>query len=140
MKLLLALFAAVILTVPPVVQAQNAQEYGDEVVRQLAAKQVVLSLESEYAHVRAQTLKNVIVFSTLYRDQIDLRPAVKSIAEIAESDVSDQNRSLGLAALQAIGSFRARQHLEELQVTNEDEHRMLVANVLNEYYTKPDAM
>lgn len=140
MKLLLALFAALILTAPPVVQAQNAQEYDEGVVWQLAAKQVVLSLDSEYSHVRAQTLKNVIVFSTLYRDQIDLRPAVKSIADVAESDLSDQNRSLALAALQAIGSSRAKQHLEELREIDEDEYRMLVATVLNEYYTKPNAM
>lgn len=140
MKPLLTLFATVIITFAPAMQAQSVETYPDEVVWQLAAKQVVLSLKSDHAHVRTQTLKNVIVYSTLYRDRVDLRSTLKSVAEVAESDPSVQNRRLALAALQAVGSFRAKQYLAELNGIGDDEYRTLVASVLNEYYMKPNAM
>jgi len=139
MRLLSALFAAATFAIVPFVQAQSVHE-NEEVIWQLAAKQVMLSLESEYDLVRTQTLKNVIVFSALYRDQIDLRPVVKPIAKIASDDVSAQNRSLALAALRAIDSIRARQYLAELQGIDENAYRRLVATVLSEYYSKPNAM
>ncbi len=140
MKPLLTLFAAVIITFAPAMQAQSVETYPDEVVWQLAAKQVVLSLKSDHTHVRTQTLKNVIVYSTLYRDRVDVRSTLKSVAEVAESDPSVQNRRLALAALQAVGSFRAKQYLAELNGIGDDEYRTLVASVLNEYYMKPNAM
>lgn len=141
MRPLLVLFAVAALAVTPVVQAQSIDKpQGQEIVWQLASKQVVHSLESEYAHVRAQTLKNVIVFSTLYREAIDLRPAVKFIAKVAKEDVSDQNRRLAMAALQSVGTIRAKQHLAEMQGIDGDEYRTVVAAVLTEYSTKPNAM
>lgn len=140
MKPLLSLFVAVLLTNAPVMHAQSVDTQPHEIIWQLAAKQVVVSLQSEYTHVRAQTLKNVIVFSTLYRDRMDVESTVNSVAEVARNDPNEQNRRLALAALQSIGSFRARQFLAELRGISDDEYRRLVASVLSEYYTKPNAL
>ncbi len=121
-------------------QRSNVPSYDSDVFWQLASKQVVLSLASEYGHVRAQTLKNAIVFSTLYRDKVDLGAAVGPIASIAANDDSGEHRRLAMAALQAIGSFRAKQHLAELKGIPDNEYRLLVATVINEYYEKPNAL
>lgn len=139
MKPLLTVFVALVFTYVPNMQAQKMHTQPGEVVWQLAAKQVVVSLRSDLTHVRSQTLKNVIVFSTLYRDRMDLESTVKAVAEVAENDPSEQNQRLAMAALQAIGSFRARQHLADLEGIADNEYRTLVASVLNEYYTKPNA-
>lgn len=140
MKPLLPLFIALVISFTPAMQAQSVEMQPQEVIWQLAAKQVVVSLQSDYAHVRSQTLKNVIVFSTLYRDRMDLESTVKSIASAAEHDSDDQNRRLALAALQSIGSFRAKQALADLKGIEDAEYRTVVASVLNEYYTKPNAL
>ena len=141
---LFTLFILALTTLVPAVQAQSQESagsaYESDAVWQLASKQVVMSLDSEYDRVRGQTLKNVIVFSTLYRDKVDLGPAVGAIAAIARNDESSENRRLAMAALQAIGSFRARQHLAELKGISDDEYRLLVATVINEYYTKPNVL
>lgn len=138
----LAMIAAVALV--PAAQAQPQESapesYESDVFWQLATKQVVESLDSEYLHIRSQTLKNSIVFSTLYRDRVDLSAAVDAIARVAELDESSENRTLALAALQAIGSFRAKQHLAELEGIDDDEYRLLVATVITEYQLKPNAL
>lgn len=130
--------------VAPSAQAQskqsNGSSYDSDVLWQLASKQVVLSLGSEYGHVRAQTLKNVIVFSTLYRNKVDLGAAVSAIASIAGKDESSERRRLAMAALQAIGSYRAKQHLTDLNGIPDDEYRLVVATVINEYHEKPNAL
>lgn len=140
MKPLLSFLAVFVLAFLPFsqaqAQAQTSSTYDSDILSQLAAKQVVLSLDSEYHHVRAQTLKNVIVFSTLYRDHVHLGSAVRAIANLAEVDSNDQNQRLAVAALRAIGSFRAKHYLTELDTLEEDEYRLLVANVINEYHTK----
>ncbi len=145
MKSVLTLFTLFILafvSVVPVAQAQSFEStsYDSDAFWQLATTQVVLSLDSEHSHVRSQTLKNAIVFSTLYRDRIDLGAAVNAIAKVARNDDSGENRRLAMAALQAIGSFRAKQHLAELNGIPDDEYRMLVATVIHEYHTKPNAL
>lgn len=140
MKRILACIAIAALAITPIAEAQSIDMEGEDLVWELAAKQVVVSLDSDYAHVRSQTLKNVIVFSTLYREQVDLRPAVKFIAKVAKHDVSDQNRRLALAALQSVGTIRAKQHLAALQGIDEDEYRTVIASVLSEYNSKPNAM
>lgn len=146
MKTVITLSLAVILAVAaagPTAQAQSRAEseaYDSGAFWQLASKQVVQSLGSEHSHVRGQTLKNVIVFSTLYRDKVDLGAAVNVIATIAGNDDSREHRRLATAALQAIGSFRAKQHLAELTGIADDEYRILVAAVIMEYYEKPNAL
>lgn len=141
---LFTLFILALTTAVPAVQAQSQEsavtDYESNAFWQLASKQVVLSLNSEYDRVRGQTLKNAIVFSTLYRDRVDLGAAVSSIAAVAKKDESSENRKLAMAALQAIGSFRAKQHLAELKGIPDDEYRLLVATVINEYYTKPNVL
>lgn len=136
------LVALVLAAAAPAAQAQSQERsvYENDVVWQLAAEQVVRSLASEYDHVRGQTLKNVIVFATLYRDKVDVSPAVSAIADMAKNEVSSEHRRLAMAALQAIGSFRAKQHLAELKGIADDEYRTLVATVISEYYTKPNAL
>lgn len=145
MKPILTLLTLFILaTAAPSAQSQPQEwaspSYNSEVFWQLATKQVVHSLASEHIHIRSQTLKNAIVFSTLYRDRIDLGAAVNTIAKVAKNDESSENRRLALAALQAIGSFRAKHHLAELKGMEEDEYRVLVAAVISEYHTKPGAL
>ena len=145
MKLVQSIFTLVVLAAvagAPVAQAQPQENgsYESDVFWQLAAKQVVVSLDSDNSHVRSQTLKNAIVFSTLYRDRIDLGIAVDSIAEVAANDEMSENRRLACAALQAIGSFRAKNHLARLQGIEDTEYRTLVATVIFEYQTKPNAL
>lgn len=115
-------------------QSQSAEPYGEHTFRHLASVQLERSLDSPLAMVRAQTLKNALVFSTLYRDQVDLTDAVPKIAEIAEHDDTMQNRRLALAALRAIGSSTANRYLSRLGEMDEKEYRTLVAGVISEYY------
>ena len=145
MKSVQSILAFIVLAVVAIVpaaqaQAQESASYEDDVFWQLAAKQVVLSLDSENSHVRSQTLKNAIVFSTLYRDRIDLGVAVDAIAAVAADDEMSENRRLARCALQAIGSFRAKNHLARLQGIEDEEYRTLVASVIFEYQTKPNAL
>ena len=137
---ILAFIVLAAVALVPDAQAQESTPYESDVFWQLAAKQVVVSLDSENSHVRTQTLKNVIVFSTLYRDRIDLGVAVDAIADVATTDEMSENRQLARAALQAIGSFRAKNHLARLQGIEDTEYRTLVAAVIVEYQTKPNAL
>lgn len=138
MKTLLSLLVVLVLSSVSIAQAQQRakvlEPYGENVFRQLMTIQLERSLESPLAMVRAQTLKNAVVFSTLYRERIDLTNAIPRIAEIAKNDESYQNRRLALATLHAIGSARANQHLAQLETMQEDEYRSLVAGVISEYY------
>lgn len=137
---ILAFIVLAAVALVPAAQAQESTPYESDVFWQLAAKQVVVSLDSENSHVRMQTLKNVIVFSTLYRDRIDLGVAVDAIADVATNDEMSENRQLARAALQAVGSFRAKNHLARLQGIEDSEYRTLVAAVIVEYQTKPNAL
>ncbi len=138
MKSLLALFALVLVTTVPAAHGQpratKVVPYGEQTFRHLMSVQLERSLDSPLAMVRAQTLKNALVFSTIYRDRIDLNSAVAKIAKIAKSDENAQNRRLAVAALRAIGSHKANRHLSELVPMQEDEYRSLVAGVISEYF------
>ena len=138
MKTLQSLFVVLILASVPVAQAQQKtnvlEPYGEHTFRQLMTIQLERSLDSPLAMVRAQTLKNAVVFTTLYRERVDLTDAIPRIAEIAKNDESYQNRRLALATLRAIGSARANKHLARLESMQEDEYRTLVAGVISEYY------
>ena len=65
----------------------------------------------------------------------DLGAAVGAIREVYESDDRGTNRKLALAALQAIGDYRAVDYLaRHVENAEADEGRALVASVLSEYY------
>lgn len=138
MKPLLSLLAFVLIVAGSSASAQNRaanpEPYGDHTFRHLISVQLERSLDSPLAMVRAQTLKNAVVFSTIYRDRADLNGAVTKIAELAKGDENVQNRRLAVAALRAIGSSRANRHLDDLEPMHEDEYRSLVAGVISEYF------
>lgn len=136
MKALLSLLALLLLTTIPRSQAQDrsTQPYGEHTFRQLVSIQLERSLDSPLVMVRSQTLKNALVFSTLYRDKAELDGAIPKIADIAKHDENLQNRRLALAALRSIGSTKAGRHLSGLDEMNEDEYRTLVAGVISEYF------
>lgn len=115
-------------------QSRAPEPYGEHTFRQLVTTQLTRSLDSPLDMVRAQTLKNAVVFGTLYRDKADLSQAVPKIAQLAEADDNLQNRRLAIAALKAIGSARATRHLTRLDEMHEDEYRDLVAGIISEYY------
>lgn len=138
MKTLLSLFVVLTLSFVSVAEAQQQtkvlEPYGEHMFRQLTTIQLERSLDSPLAMVRAQTLKNAVVFTTLYRDRVDLTNAIPRIAEIAKEDESYQNRRLALATLRAIGTARANRHLSRLEGMQENEYRSLIAGVITEYY------
>ena len=116
------------------VQAQSRiSTHRTETLRTLTSIQMVESLQSPLSMVRNQTLKNAIIFSTLYPERIDIDAAVTSIARVAADDDSDTNRRLAIAALQTIDSYRANQYLAALENMREDEYRTVIAGVLSEY-------
>ena len=105
------------------------------VLDQLVSRQIIASLQSPYAQVRSQTLKNVIVYATLDFDQVDMAGITAVLAEVAEEDESKSNRRLAVAALRSIDSWRAKRHLSHLDGMGDTEYRSLVASVLSEYHT-----
>jgi hypothetical protein len=114
--------------------AQDRSFEERETFRRLVSIQMVESLESPLATIRQQTLKNAIVFGTLYPERVDFSSTVRAIARAAEHDASSSNRRLAVAALRAIGSYRANQVLAELQAMPDTEYRAVVAGVLSEYH------
>lgn len=114
--------------------AQNRTSAPDQdVMRKLVSIQMIESLASPNAMIRNQTLKNVIVFSTLFPERAELNEAVSSIARVAKRDISDSNRRLAVAALQSIDSYRANRYLAEIENMQPNEVQTLVASVLTEY-------
>lgn len=113
----------------------RTQELSPDAFRNLISTQLVESLESPLPTVRSQTLKNAIVFSTLFRDRVDLRPSVPVIARLAREDAAGSNRRLAVAALRSINTPRARRYLAELSDMEDEEYGNLVAGVLSEYAT-----
>ena len=66
---------------------------------------------------------------------MDLGSAVSAISEVYENDNRRVNRKLALAALQAIGDYRATDYLaRHVEEAETEEGRALVATVLSEYY------
>lgn len=118
---------------------QSPESYDDAVFQKLVTIQLVRSLESPLASIRSQSLKNAIVFTTLYREKIDLSSAISKIADVARNDESLSNRRMAVAALRAIGGYRADRYLAELEGMQESEYRSLVAGVLSEYYEQRTA-
>ena len=134
MKKFIALAMLVLLGLPTLAQAQQT-EYTDEQKWYLASAQLVASLESPIESVKTQSLKNAIIYATLYRDKIDLSQAVRPLRMVYEKDHRAAHRKLALAALQAIGNSRASDYLAR-HVTREesDEGRIVMASVLNDFY------
>ncbi len=135
MKTYLALALMVLLGLPALAQAQEIDSYTEAQKWKLARIQLVETLESPVEGIREQSLKNAIIFATLYRDKVDLGGAVSAISEVYENDNRRVNRKLALAALQAIGDYRATDYLaRHVEEAETEEGRALVATVLSEYY------
>lgn len=133
----LAVFLLILFCVMPVfAQEPIAPANGEKVRWTLATEQVKLSLDSPNELIRMQTLKNTIVMATLYRDKVDMSVHINLIRETYENSTSRGQRKLALAALQAIGGYRAYDYIERnASPADFEEGRMVVASVLNDYFT-----
>ena len=133
----LAIFLLIVFCVAPVFAQESITPAQDEKVRwTLASEQIKRSLDSPNEQVRTQTLKNMIVMATLYRDKVDLSAHTNQVRRVYEGSTSRAQRKLSLAALQAIGGYRALDYMERNASPAEfEEGRMVVASVLNDYYT-----
>ena len=133
----LAIFFMIACVIAPVAAQEPVTPAADERIRWiLASEQIKESLESPHEALRTQTLKNAIVLATLYRDKIDMTDQVRAITAVYEQTRSSAHRKLALAALQAIGGNRAHDFLARNSTQAEtDEGRLIVASVLNDYYT-----
>jgi len=115
--------------------AQEAKAHKDGLVWKLATAQLVRSLESPIDDVRSQSLKNAIVYATLYRDKVDLSRAVPSIRRVYEQDAAAGQHTLALAALQAIGNSRAAAYMaRHVSAAASDDARLVLVSVLHDYY------
>ncbi len=134
MRIIVAFAWVLLLGLPTLAQAQDVNSYTEAQQWRLAEVQLVQSLESPIENVRAQALRNAIIFSTLYRDKVDLGNAVGAIRALYEDD-GRANRKLALAALQAIGNNRATTYLARHVTAEEsEESRFVMASVLNDFY------
>ena len=133
----LAVFLLILFCVTPVfAQEPVALANGDKIRWTLATEQIKLSLDSPNEMIRMQTLKNMIVMATLYRDKVDMSVHTKLIRETYEESTSRGQRKLALAALQAIGGYRAYDYIERnASPADFEEGRLVVASVLNDYFT-----
>ena len=133
----LAVFLLILFCATPVfAQEPVALANGDKIRWTLATEQIKLSLDSPNEMIRMQTLKNMIVMATLYRDKVDMSVHTKLIRETYEESTSRGQRKLALAALQAIGGYRAYDYIERnASPADFEEGRMVVASVLNDYFT-----
>ncbi len=124
-----------LLGLPIAAHAQDRVSYTPETKWRYIELQLVETLESSVDGVRTQSLKNAVIYATLYRDQVDLSSAVSAIRTVYEDDAS--NRKLALAALQAISSEWAKdyvvRHVAKAEV---EESRLVMATVLTEYYAE----
>ena len=135
MKGLVTLALVVVLGIPRIAGAQHVQEYTEAEKWVLTEQQLIQALQSPIEAVRVQSLKNAILFATLYRDKVDLSDAVDAIRTTCEDDRHASHRKLALAALQAIGNRKAKEYVaEHATATEAEEGRFVVASVLNEYY------
>ena len=135
MKTLAAFTLLLLLAMPTLAQAQNDKAYTDEQKWQLASLQLVESLESSIDDVKTQSLKNAIIYATLYRDKVNLSRAVPALRRVYEKDARSNHRKLALAALQAIGSNRTTYYLaRHVTDAESDEGRLVMASVLNDFY------
>ena len=137
----LVIFLLIVLCVPPVFAQEPKAPLEDEKVRwTLASEQIKVALDSPNELIRTQTLKNAIVMATLYRDKINMSVHTNLIRRTYEGSTSRAQRKLALATLQAIGGYRAYDYIERNASPAEfEEGRMVVASVLNDYFTSRDA-
>ena len=137
MKSIAMLVLVLLLGLPLAAHAQDRLFYTPETKWRYIELQLVETLESSVDGIRTQSLKNAVIFATLYRDQVDLSRAVSAIRTVYEDDERASNRKLALAALQAIGSEWAKdyvaRHVPKAEV---EESRLLMATVLTEYYAE----
>ncbi len=134
MKTLFAFALAALLALPVTAQ-ERQQEISDDVKWTLVAAQIKVSLENDQDAVKTQTMKNAIVLATLYRDKVDLSGSVQALRKTHLNATSSNHRRLALAALQAIGTNRAQDHVARNATPEQyDESRLVVASVLNDYY------
>ncbi len=135
MKSIAMLVLVLLLGLPIAAHAQDRVSYTPETKWRYIELQLVETLESSVDGVRTQSLKNAVIYATLYRDQVDLSSAVSAIRTVYEDDAS--NRKLALAALQAISSEWAKdyvvRHVAKAEV---EESRLVMATVLTEYYAE----
>ncbi len=135
MRKLAAFFLILLIATSALAQDRPAKFVEEDVRWALIAEQIRVSLESTHESIKTQTLKNVIVFATLYRDKIDLADQVRLLCNTYEKLDSAKHRRLTLAALQAIGSHRAYDFvLRNATKAEFEEGRLVVASVLNDYY------
>ncbi len=107
----------------------------EEIRWSLVATQIKASLVDGQEDIKTQTLKNAIVFATLYRDKVDLSGSVSAIREVYQHSKMATNQRLALAALQAIGTSRAQDFVTRNTTPEEyDAGRLVVASVLNDFY------
>lgn len=135
MKSIAMLVLVLLLGLPIAAHAQGRVFYTPETKWRYIELQLVETLESSVDGIRSQSLKNAVIYATLYRDQVDLRRAVSAIRTVYEDDAS--NRKLALAALQAIGSEWTKdyvvRHVAKAEI---EESRLVMATVLTEYYAE----
>ena len=137
----LAIFLLVVFCVAPVFAQVPVTPPTPETVRwTLVSEQIKRSLESPNEQIRVQTLKNTIVMATLFRDKVDMAVHMKRIRRAHEEAYSRSERKVALAALQAIGGYRAFDYMERNASPAEfEEGRMVLASVLNDYYNSRTA-
>ncbi len=134
MRIIVAFAWVLLLGFPTLAQAQDVKSYTEAQQWRLAEVQLVQSLESPIENVRAQALRNAIIFATLYRDKVYLGNAVGAIRALYE-DEGWVNRKLALAALQAVGNNRATTYLaRHVTVEESEESRFVMASVLSDFY------
>ena len=135
MKSIAMLVLVLLLGLPIAAHAQSRVSYTPETKWRYIELQLVETLESSVDGIRSQSLKNAVIYATLYRDQVDLSSAVSAIRTVYEDDAS--NRKLALAALQAIGSEWAKHYVaRHVPKAELEESRLVMATVLTEYYAE----
>lgn len=134
---IIALALLVGFAMPVVAQAQGSDTELHQSDRQwkLVAAQITSNLEMPIDNVRTQTLRNTIIFATLYRDKVDLRRCFTALRSVYENGANTTQRKLALAALTAIGSSGASNYLaRHVHAKEAEEGRLVVASVLNEFF------
>ena len=135
MNILRPVVLALLVATPLAAQAQPDEPVTPEQKWMLVSTQLTENLNVPIDGIRTQTLKNTIVFATLYRDKVDMRRSERALRNVFETSPSSLNRKLAVAALQAIGNPYTADYLARNVTSAEtEESRFLVASVLNEYY------
>ncbi len=137
MKSIAMLVLVLLLGLPIAAHAQSRVSYTPETKWRYIELQLVETLKSSVDGIRAQSLKNAVIYATLYRDHVDLSSAVRAIRTVYEDDERASNRKLALAALQAIGSEWAKHYVaRHVPKAELEESRLVMATVLTEYYAE----